>query len=171
MARDLLGKILVFEHPSGRRAVRLVEVEAYIGPGRDPASHAFRGPTPRTRPMFDRPGHSYVYLVYGMYWCLNVVAATPGSAGAVLLRGAEPVAGLGDDAAALAGPGRLARALGVNGTHTALDLVTGSPLSLHDAPPVPPARVRHTPRIGINPGPTQERRWRLIVRGSAGVSR
>ena len=150
--------------------MRLVEVEAYLG-ARDPASHAFRGPTPRNAPMFGRAGHSYVYLIYGMYWCMNVVCEMPGQPGAVLLRGAEPVAGLPDDARLLAGPGKLARALGIDGRHTGLDLVRGSELSIRAAPPVPPHQVARTPRIGLNLSTTSGKRWRLIVRSSAGVSR
>ena len=95
MARDLLGKVLVYDGPAGRRAVRLVEVEAYLGAS-DPASHVYRGPTARTAPMFGPPGRSYVYFVYGMYHCLNVVTERDGVAGAVLLRGAEPLAGFDD---------------------------------------------------------------------------
>src|SRR5947209_20250658 len=112
VARDLLGKTLVYDGPAGRRAARIVEVEAYLG-SEDPASHAYRGPTLRTAPMFGPPGRSYVYFVYGMYHCVNVVAERAGVAGAVLLRGAEPVEGTGDDPRALAGPGKLARALGL----------------------------------------------------------
>ena len=85
VARDLLGKVLVYDGPAGRRAVRLVEVEAYLGAS-DPASHAYRGPTARTAPMFGPPGRSYVYFVYGMYYCLNVVASRGGVAGAALAR-------------------------------------------------------------------------------------
>lgn len=149
--------------------VRLVEVEAYLGP-HDPASHAFRGPTPRNAPMFGRGGHSYVYLIYGMYWCLNVVTERPGIPGAVLLRGAEPLGGLPDDARLLAGPGRLARALGVTGSQTGVDLVRGSALSICDAPGIPPGRISRTPRVGLNPGPTFDKPWRFVVRGSLGVS-
>lgn len=169
VARELLGKTLVYESAEGTRAVRLVEVEAYLG-ARDPASHAHRGVTPRNVPMFGMAGHSYVYLVYGMFWCMNVVGASPATPGAVLLRGAEPVAGLALDARALAGPGKLCRALGISGIHTALDLVRGSRLSIRAAPAVPPHQVARTPRIGLNPGATFDRRWRFIVRGSAGVS-
>ena len=124
LAPDLLNKVLVHDDPSaGRLAVRLVEVEAYLG-GRDPASHAYRGLTPRTAPMFGPPGRSYVYFVYGMYHCLNVVTEREGIAGAVLLRGAEPVAGFDDLAPrALAGPGKLARSFGLTTAHTNLDLV------------------------------------------------
>ena len=169
MARDLLGKVLVYDGPAGRRAARLVEVEAYLGAA-DPASHAYRGRTPRTAPMFGSPGRSYVYFVYGMYHCMNVVAERPGVAGAVLLRGAEPVEGVGDDPRALAGPGKLARALGLTTAHTDMDLVR-SPLSIRDAPAVPGSRVVRRPRIGLASGSTRDRPWRLYVRGSLGVSR
>ncbi|MDQ3097405.1 MAG: DNA-3-methyladenine glycosylase [Chloroflexota bacterium] len=170
VARDLLGKTLVHDSPDGRRMVRLVEVEAYLGL-RDPASHAYRGMTPRSAPMFGRAGHSYVYLVYGMYWCANVVSEWPGSPGAVLLRGAEPLDGVVSDARLLAGPGKLARSLGLTGSHTGLDLVRGSPLSIHDAPAVRPHEMVRSPRIGLNPGPTFDKPWRFTVRGSLGVSR
>ena len=170
VARALLGKQLVFDHPDGRRAVRIVETEAYLG-SRDPASHAYRGMTTRTAVMFGRPGHSYVYLVYGMYHCLNVVSERDGSAGAVLLRGAEPIAGLADhEARALAGPGRLARALGLTTAHTGLDLVR-SPLHLHDAPAVPRRAVATGPRIGLSAGATKDEAWRFWIAGSPGVSR
>lgn len=144
-------------------------MEAYLGL-RDPASHAFRGATLRNAPMFGRAGHSYVYLIYGMYWCMNVVTEWPGSPGAVLLRGAEPLAGLPDDARLLAGPGKLARSLGVTGIHTDLDLVRGSALSIRAAPPVPPYQMSRTARIGLNPGTTFHKPWRFLVRGSSGVS-
>lgn len=170
MARALLGAYLVFDRPDGRRVVRIVETEGYLG-GRDPASHAYRGVTPRTAVMFGRPGHSYVYLVYGMYHCLNVVTECPGIAGAVLLRGAEPVAGLGDtDARALAGPGRLARALGLGTAENGLDLVR-SPLHLHAAGAVGRSRVATGPRIGLSAGATKDAPWRFWIPGSPGVSR
>ena len=171
VARALLGKSLVFDHPEGRRTVRIVETEAYRG-SRDPASHAFRGITPRTAAMFGRPGHSYVYLVYGMYHCLNVVTERDGVAGAVLLRGAEPVAGLDDQGErALAGPGRLARALGLSTAHTGLDLVR-SPLHLHaPAGAAGTGRILTGPRIGLSAGATKDEPWRFWIAGSPGVSR
>ena len=169
VARDLLGKVLVYDGPAGRRAVRLVEVEAYLGAD-DPASHAFRGPTRRTAPMFGPPGRSYVYFVYGMYHCMNVVAERSGVAGAVLLRGAEPLEGVGDDPRALAGPGKLARALGLTTAQSDMDLVR-SALSIRDAPPVPSSRIVRTARIGLAWGATMREPWRLYVRGSRGVSR
>ena len=170
VARDLLGKVLAHKTPGSTKLARIVEVEAYLG-GRDPASHAYRGPTPRTAPMFGPPGRSYVYFVYGMYYCLNVVTEIDGVAGAVLLRGAEPLAGF-DDAGgrALAGPGKLARAFGLTTEQTNLDLVR-SVLTIHDAPPVPPSRVVRSVRIGLNDHATTSKPWRLYVRGSSGVSR
>ena len=170
VARDLLGKVLVYDGPAGRRAARVVEVEAYLG-SRDPASHAFRGRTPRTAPMFGPPGRSYVYFVYGMYHCLNVVTETDGVAGAVLLRGAEPLAGFdGMETRALAGPGKLARAFGLTTKHTDLDLVR-SDLSIRDAPSIPASRVVRSVRIGLTEHAMTNKPWRLYVRGSSGVSR
>ena len=170
VARDLLGKVLAFEAPGSTKTARIVEVEAYLG-GRDPASHAYRGPTPRTAPMFGPPGRSYVYLVYGMYHCLNVVTESDGVAGAVLLRGAEPLAGFDDvEPRALAGPGKLGAAFGLTTKHTNLDLVRSS-LSIRDAPRIPPSRVVRTVRIGLNHHATTNKPWRLYIRGSSGVSR
>jgi DNA-3-methyladenine glycosylase len=170
VARDLLGKVLALEADGSTKTARIVEVEAYLG-GRDPASHAYRGPTPRTAPMFGPPGRSYVYFVYGMYHCVNVVTESEGIAGAVLLRGAEPLAGF-DDAGprALAGPGKLARAFGLTTKHTNLDLVR-SPLTVRDAPGVPQSRVVRSVRVGLNEHATTDKPWRLYVRGSSGVSR
>jgi DNA-3-methyladenine glycosylase len=169
VARDLLGKVLVYDDVRGRRAARLVEVEAYLGE-RDPASHAFRGPTPRTTVMFGRPGVAYVYFSYGNHHCMNVVAHAPGVAGAVLLRGAEPLVGLGADARALAGPGRLGRAFALTTAHTGVDLVR-SPLHLRAGEPVPNSAVSRSARIGIAASRTSARRWRFTVRGSRGVTR
>ncbi len=161
--------MLVYDDERGRRAARIVEVEAYLGE-RDPASHAFRGPTPRAAVMFGRPGVAYVYFIYGNHHCMNVVAHAPGAAGAVLLRGAEPLEGLGADPRALAGPGRLGRAFGLLTTHTGWDLVR-SPLHLRAGEAVPARLVARSARIGIAAGVTSGRAWRFSVRGSSGVSR
>lgn len=160
--------MLVYDGPEGRRAARLVEVEAYHGT-RDPASHAFRGPTPRTAVMFGRPGHAYVYLSHGVWYCMNVVAHPDGVPGAVLLRGAEPLEGFADGAR-LAGPGLLGRAFALSTAQSGVDLVR-STLQLRDAPPVATRRVARGPRIGLREGPTAARPWRLWVRDSPGVSR
>ena len=168
VARDLLGKVLLYDGTEGRRAARLVEVEAYHGT-RDPASHAFRGPTPRTEVMFGRPGHAYVYLSHWVWYCMNVVAHESEIAGAVLLRGAEPLEGFAEDAR-LSGPGLLGRAFTLTTRHSGIDL-TRSALQLRDAPAVAPRLIARGPRIGIADSATSAKPWRFWVRGSNGVSR
>jgi DNA-3-methyladenine glycosylase len=160
--------VLLYDGPEGRRAARLVEVEAYHG-SRDPASHAFRGPTPRTEVMFGRPGHAYVYLSHGVWYCMNVVAHDFDVAGAVLLRGAEPLEGFADGAR-LSGPGLLGRALALSTKCSGMDL-TCSALQLRDAPAVTPRQIARGPRIGIGESTTSAKPWRLWMRGSSGVSR
>ena len=106
VARELIGKILVRRLPGKELRARVVETEAYLGP-RDLASHASKGRTRRTEILFGPAGHAYVYLIYGMYEMLNIVAGPPGGAQAVLIRGAQPLDGWQAD---LSGPGRLTRA-------------------------------------------------------------
>ena len=149
--------------------MRIVEAEAYLGE-RDPASHAYRGMTPRTAPMFGRAGFTYVYLSHGLYPCMNVVCEGPGVAGAVLLRGAEPVEGVVDDPHRLAGPGLLCLAMGITTAQTNMDLVR-SELSIRDAPAVPARAVSRGPRVGLSPGTTFGAPWRFWITGSAAVSR
>jgi DNA-3-methyladenine glycosylase len=168
VARELLGKVLLYDGPEGRRAARLVEVEAYHGT-RDPASHAFRGPTPRTSVMFGKPGHAYVYLSHGVWFCMNVVAHGAEVAGAVLLRGAEPLEGFAESAR-LSGPGLLGRAFALSTAQSGVDL-TRSSLQLRDAELVAPRQVARGPRIGIAESATSGKQWRLWIRGSSGVSR
>jgi DNA-3-methyladenine glycosylase len=169
VARELLGKILVYDGPNGRRAARIVETEAYLGE-RDPASHAYRGRTVRTAPMFGPPGFSYVYLSHGLYPCMNVVTEGKGIASAVLLRGAEPVAGVIEDPRRLAGPGLLCLAMGMTTARTNMDLVH-SDLTIRDAPAVPSRAVSRGPRVGLSPGATFAEPWRYWITGSPGVSR
>lgn len=161
--------MLVYDAPDGRRAARLVEVEAYLGDS-DPASHAYRGPTPRATVMFGKPGVAYVYFIYGTHHCMNVVAHLPQVAGAVLLRGAEPLVGLDDDPRLLAGPGRLARAFDLTTAYSGRDLVR-SALHIRAGTPPPRGRVARSTRIGITAGETSGALWRFSVRGSMGVSR
>lgn len=133
VARDLLGKTL--RH--GDIAGRIIETEAYPG-GDDLASHSRVGITDRTRVIFGPPGHAYVYLVYGMHHCFNVVTAPAGTAGCVLIRAL--------DLEGASGPGRLTRMLGITRAHSGADLTRG-PLIVRDGPAVTDFRV--TPRIGI----------------------
>ncbi|KAI94855.1 3-methyladenine DNA glycosylase [Rhodomicrobium udaipurense JA643] len=129
LARFLIGKLVLRALPDGFAVARIVETEAYLAD--DAACHAFRGPTPRNRSMFGPPGHAYVYRAYGVCWMLNVTNAAVGIGEAVLIRAAEPVAGL--DAMKrhrgevptrdlLRGPGRLASALAIDRSHDGADL-------------------------------------------------
>ena len=163
-ARFLLGQLLV--RRIGRRvlAARIVECEAYLGEG-DPAAHSFRGRTARTEPLWGRPGTVYVYFIYGMHHCLNLAVEREGAAGCVLIRAAEPVAGL--EPGAGRGPGRLARALGLDTGDSGRHLFDrGSRLYLREG--TPPARVGRSPRIGIRMA--AERPLRFYDRDSADVS-
>nr|WP_051054684.1 DNA-3-methyladenine glycosylase [Frankia sp. QA3] len=139
VAPDLLGATV--RH--GPVAVRITEVEAYGGLD-DPASHAFRGPTPRAAVMFGPPGRAYVYLSYGVHWCLNIVCGPAGEASAVLLRAGEVMAGreavqahwptlAARDLAR--GPGRLGRVLGVASSLTGTPMTGGGPLVVHPSLP------------------------------------
>jgi DNA-3-methyladenine glycosylase len=144
VARDLLGKLLVFKAGDGvTRRARITETEAYVGE-HDLASHSSKGRTARNEAMFGPPGRAYVYLIYGMHHCLNVVTGKDGEGQAVLLRAAEPLDGWEVD---LRGPGRLARAFGLTRQHDKADLVRG-PLRIQDAPA--PARIEATARIGVD---------------------
>jgi len=179
VAPELLNKLLVH----GETAGRIVEVEAYCG-GEDPASHAFRGPTARNAVMFGAAGHLYVYFTYGMHFCANAVCATPGVAGAVLLRAVAPVRGVDVMRARRAGgrrspaqlrhrdlgsgPARLAQALDLDRSHNGVDLVRGAVRIVDDGVPPPPA-PGVSPRIGIRVG--TEHLWRWFVAGDPNVSR
>ena len=153
VARELLGKVLVH----GRTAGIIVETEAYLG-GDDLAAHSSRGITDRTRVIFGPPGHAYVYFIYGMYECLNIVAEPEGKAGCVLIRAAEPLAGIdlmkkrrpkAHSVPKLAsGPGRLTLAFAITRTENAAD-VTRGPLTIRERKQPPAFDIQITPRIGI----------------------
>ena len=145
LARDLLGKLLVHRQPDGARIGRIVEVEAYLGP-HDLAAHTSKGLTARTRAMFGPPGHAYVYLIYGMHHCMNVVAGPEGSGTAVLLRALEPVSEL---PCGTNGPGRLCKALGVTLEHYGQDLC-GEELYLAEDGRAGDFEIVRTPRIGVD---------------------
>jgi len=172
VARDLLGKVLVHGGTSGR----IVETEAYLG-GDDLASHSARGITGRTRVIFGPPGHAYVYFIYGMYECLNLVAEWEGSPGCVLIRAIEPLAGIETmqrrrprartlrDLAS--GPGRLTLALGITRAQNGVDVTRGS-LTVRSPKQDEPFQIEVTPRIGIR----QCADWplRFAIQGNAFVS-
>lgn len=169
VAPDLLGCTLVHRTGEGSVAVRLTEVEAYLGVGEDPGSHAYRRRTDRTAPMFGPPGTVYAYFTYGMHTCVNIVCAPEGTASAVLLRAGEIVEGVAlarsrrgtaPDRDLARGPARLAQALGV------LLSESGDPLgaSFELRPRSGPVRVLATPRTGVaGPGGGPEFPWRFSI--------
>lgn len=171
VARDLIGRLLVREVRGQLLIGRVVEAEAY-GPD-DPASHSYRGVTPRNASMFGPPGHAYVYVSYGIHHCLNAVAQPPT---AVLLRALEPIVGVRQmsrrrrterERLLCSGPGRLCEAMGISGDLDGHDLTRGERLWI--------ARGRRagevvvTPRIGLSVA--LERPWRFVEAGSPFVSR
>lgn len=169
VAPELLNKLLAHDGRVGR----IVEVEAYCG-AEDPASHAYRGITPRNATMFGPAGHMYVYLSYGIHWCANVVVGQPGSAAAVLIRALVPLDGIEEMRAARArtvrdidlanGPAKLCQALGIDRSHDGVDLTTAaSAVRLLDDGVAPPATPTAGPRVGISVA--QDRPWRFSVPG------
>jgi len=165
VARELLGCMLVHRTGGRERRGRIVEVEAYIGP-RDRACHARAGRTARTEPMFGSAGHAYVYLVYGMHHCLNVVTEDAGFPAAVLLRALEPLLGISGSAS---GPGRLCRSMDIDLRHNRLDLC-GERLFVVQGDP--PGSVARSPRIGVAyAGAWARKPWRFFIAGHAAVSR
>jgi DNA-3-methyladenine glycosylase len=173
VARGLLGKVLVHGDTSGK----IVETEAYLG-GDDLAAHTARGITPRNRVIFGPPGHAYVYFIYGMYNCLNLVAEPEGQPGCVLIRALEPVTGLQlmqqrrpaarrpRDMAS--GPGRLTLALGITRAQNGAD-VTRGPLTVRTASVTEPVEIEVTPRIGIRH--CADWPLRFSIKGNPNVSR
>lgn len=157
VARELVGCALVLQQGDLEFVLRLVEVEAYLGEGRDPASHAHRGRTGRNAQMYETPGRLYVYFTYGMHHCMNVVCEQAGVAGAVLLRAAEPLAGTeimefrrGRGGRELSnGPAKLCQALEIDLDWNGADLVDGS-MGLW--PLRKPKRLAKSSRIGIRRG-------------------
>lgn len=156
VARDLLGTILVHRTKGGVLAGRIVEVEAYLGHD-DPAAHSSAGRTRRTAVIFGPPGHAYVYRIYGMYRCLNVVAEPEGCPGCVLVRGLEPVCGLSNmrvrrsakrDVDIASGPGKLTIAMEIGMDLYGADL-TDSPLTIRIPLAERQVEIETSTRIGI----------------------
>jgi DNA-3-methyladenine glycosylase len=173
VARDLLGKVVVH----GRTAGIIVETEAYPG-GDDLASHSARGVTDRTRVIFGPPGHAYVYFIYGMYECLNIVAEPDGKPGCVLIRALEPVAGIEimqrrrpaarrlTDLAS--GPGKLTLAMAITRAQYGVDMTRGA-LVVKEPAESRRLEIEVTPRIGIRE--CADRPLRFLVKGSQFVSK
>jgi DNA-3-methyladenine glycosylase len=174
VAQTLLGALLVREGVT----LRITEVEAYGGP-EDSASHARHGRTPRNTPMWGPPGRAYLYFCYGMHWMLNVVTGPEDDASAVLIRGAEVVAGLDTVLARrngikagpqlCAGPAKVAQALGLDRTFDGHDLLAPGGLELRVG--MPPEEILVGPRLGIGfaTAEDQARPWRFAAGGSRAV--
>jgi DNA-3-methyladenine glycosylase len=166
VARALLGKVLVHLDGGVRRAARIVETEAYHGPG-DRASHARAGPTPRASIMFGPPGVAYVYLIYGISHCVNVVTGPEGFPSAVLIRAGEPVEGC---LHSTRGPGNLCRALAIRRERDNGRDLGGDVLWIEDAPR-PSERIVAAPRVNVgHAGAWAERPWRFALQGNPYVS-
>ena len=179
VARDLLGARLLHAAPEGTVGGRIVEVEAYAGP-EDLAAHSARGRTPRNAVMFGPPGHLYVYLIYGLHHCMNVVTGPGDKPEAVLIRALEIDDGIGlararrgprpPDSRLAAGPGNVGRALGVDRAQNGTDLVAGPVRIVPPTGRIPP--VRSGPRIGVDyAGPWTERPMRFWIADDPHISR
>jgi DNA-3-methyladenine glycosylase len=179
VARQLLGKLLVHEGPSGRTAGRIVEAEAYLGPW-DRAAHSYNNHrSKRNEAMYGPGGHAYVFQIYGMHHCFNIVTRHPGEPQAVLIRALEPVEGLelmarrrrltltGGGARNLVnGPGKLCQAMGITGELNGEDLC-GSRLYLAAGVEITEADIDRTPRVNIDyAGEARDYLWRFLVLGS-----
>ncbi len=152
VAQELLGKVIVFGNHQGI----ITETEAYIGQD-DPACHASKGLTPRTQVMFGPAGHTYVYMIYGMYHCLNFVTGEEGFPAAVLIRGLKLIT---SPHIHLNGPGKLCRFLQIDRSHSGLDITTSDSFHVVDLKTPAPAFTQ-TPRIGIKVG--TDKLWRFVI--------
>jgi DNA-3-methyladenine glycosylase len=163
VARGLLGARLVRQHDGQLLSGTIAETEAYTGLD-DAASHASRGKTPRNLPMWESPGHAYVYFIYGMYWLLNVTCEPAGQPAAVLIRALQPLDGLPPNTH---GPGRLTRAMGIDGCFNRLDLTTTEGgLWIEAGEHIPDEQVTSGARIGLGkavPEPWRSRPWRFWI--------
>jgi len=172
LARELLGQRLVRVTEGRRLSGRIVEVEAYIGE-EDAACHASAGRTKRTEVMYGPPGHAYVYFIYGVHHCLNVVTEREGFPAAVLIRAIEPEEGLEvmranrpgrPDAELTDGPAKLCQAFCIDLRLNGVDLCTSDELFLERSEPVPEARIVATPRVGVRGDEAAVNApWRLCV--------
>lgn len=167
VAHDLLGKLLVKREGNMTRIGKITEVEAYLGP-HDKAAHTSRGVTPRTRVMFGPPGYAYVYLIYGMHHCMNVVTEADGNGAAVLLRALEPVQNLSDNTR---GPGRLCKAMGIDLSHYGHDLCSDD-LFIAQPTDSEPINIIERPRVGVDyAGDWAHELLRFYIDNNAYISR
>jgi DNA-3-methyladenine glycosylase len=167
VARELLGKYLVHLSDGLERVGRIVEDEAYLGP-HDLAAHSSKGLTPRTKVMFGPPGHAYVYLIYGMYYCMNVVTEREGHASAVLLRAVEPVRNIDGRTQ---GPGLLCKAMRIDRRLNGHDLVSDD-FYIAAPPEEEPLTIVRRPRVGVAYAKHwQKRLLRFYIKGNPFVSK
>jgi DNA-3-methyladenine glycosylase len=177
VARELLGHYLVKKTPSGLMMGRIIETEAYCGP-KDKANHASKGLTERTAPMFGPAGYSYIYLVYGMYCCLNIVTEKEGYPAAVLIRSIEPIKGINlmmknrclvrtghCPILTTNGPGKLCQALNLTKKQNNLDITTKkNDLWVETPPKKNKITIKKGPRIGIDyAGKYKDKLWRFWI--------
>lgn len=183
VARDLLGKYLVHNTAAGRTVGKIVEVEAYMGSNgsNDAASHAYNEKyTSRTKVMFGKGGYAYVYLIYGVYYCMNIVTNQENYPEAVLIRALEPIEGIDimkirratDKALNLcSGPGKLCQAMGITKVENEMDLC-GERMYLLQGEAMSTENIAATPRINIDYAKeAREYPWRFIINGSPFVSK
>jgi len=167
VARELLGKLLVHKSHGVKQVGRIVEVEAYLGP-HDLAAHSAKGRTKRTEIMFGPPGHAYVYLIYGMYHCMNVVTERSGHASAVLLRAIEPVKNI---EGRTGGPGLLCRAMKIDRQLNAHDLLSDN-FFIAAPEAIESFSIVKRPRIGVDYAKHwAKRHLRFYIKGNPFVSR
>lgn len=176
VAIELIGRNLVFQSGGNLIRGRIVETEAYYG-SEDPASHAYRGPTPRNQVMFGPAGKTYVYFTYGNHHCLNLVTESDGTPGAVLIRAVEPLDGIermkrnrkmDSEHNLTNGPGKLTQAFGVTREHSGLDVVSG-PVGVEEGEKNTCLQIGVSPRIGISSG--QDKLLRFYLKNNLYVSR
>ena len=177
VARDMLGTVLECDTAEGHASGIIIETEAYLGE-HDLACHAAAGRTARTETLYGPPGTSYVYFIYGMYWCFNAVTRAEGLPSAVLVRALEPLDGISlmrkrrprikSDVDLTNGPGKLCAALGIVGSMSGKS-IWRKPLLIRQGEPVPDDRVEVTTRIGITRCADWPLRW--MVRGNRFVSK
>ncbi|MYX36145.1 MULTISPECIES: DNA-3-methyladenine glycosylase [unclassified Streptomyces] len=170
VAPKLLGAVLTHVTPEGTVSIAITETEAYSGSA-DPASHAYRGMTPRNAVMFGPAGHLYVYRSHGLHWCANIVTGADGIATAVLIRAGRVIEG--EDLARerrggrvesprlARGPGNFCQALGITAEHNGADLLAGASVALSEGEPAPATLIRVGPRVGVSKAHDWQHRFYL----------